>query len=518
MSGPPKNNASRYVVNVSSSIATAIIRMSALVWVNQYLLRRIEPAEYALVPVVAALLIVAELFPTVFLRGLARFMVEADARRDGRDMTSIVSSMVPVLFAVALVLFIAGLLAVIHIDRVITVDPQYRTQAQAMLFMLVSVLCIQVAATPFRIGLHVRMRFVEQNLILLGTETLRVVLLLILLLAVSTQVLWVAVASSVANLVNMLILITYTLNILPDARLRLSAVSVSTIRRLLSFSLWTLFQGLNNLVLKAAPALLLNRNSSAIDVASFHVGSLADTQIRKLVVAASAPAKPALTTIYATEGESALQSFYYNGGRYYLWVTLFLLPPLVVFAYPLITLYAGERYTLAAPVMLLLLGVYPVIWASGMFYEIAYAIGRIRAFNICLMVLSLTALVGMWYFVVVRDMGALGAALGLSGAYVLVYLFLMWPIGLWLVRGKWSVFIMKTLLPGLGPFAAACLGCLIYSEIFSIDDWGKFFLGCGLSAFVYVGVLFTMCINQNDRKLLERARRKIGNRLKKNGR
>ncbi|CUH49081.1 hypothetical protein [Ruegeria atlantica] len=515
MSGPSHNNVSRYVVNASSSIATAIIRMSALVWVNQYLLRRIEPAEYALVPVVASLLIVAELFPTVFLRGLARFMVEADARRDGRDMTSIVSSMVPVLFTVALVLFIAGVLAVIHIDRVITVDPQYRTQAQAMLLMLVSVLCIRVAATPFRLGLHVRMRFVEQNLILLGTETLRIVLLLVLLLAVSTQVLWVAVASSVANLVNMLILIGYTFNVLPDARLRLSAISFSTIQRLLSFSLWTLFQGLNNLVLKAVPALLLNRNSSAIDVASFHIGSLADTQIRKLVVAAAAPAKPALTTIYATEGESTLQSLYYHGGRYFLWVTLFLLPPLLVFAYPLIMLYAGDKYNLAAPVMLLLLGVYPLIWASGMFYEIAYAVGRIRAYNVCIMVLSLSALTGMWYFVVVHNMGALGAAIALSGAYVLVYPLLMWPIGLWLVRGKWSTFLLKTLFPGLGPFAAACLGCLIFSKVFPIDGWGKFFLGCGLSSLVYVGVLFTMCINQNDRELLVRARRKIGNQLKR---
>lgn len=513
MSGPPRNSATRYVINASSSIATTIIRVSALVWVNQYLLRRIEPAEYALVPIMASLLVLAELFPTVFLRGLARFMVEADARNDAREMTSIVSSMVPVLLSVAAVIFGAGVLAVVHIDQVITVDPQYKAQAQAMLFILISVLCIRIAATPFRVGLHVRMRFVEQNLILLGTELLRVGLLLVLLLAVSTQVLWVAVASSVGNTLNMLILIIFTLRILPDARLRFSAMSFATIRRLLSFSLWTLFQGLNNLVLRAMPALLLNRHSPAVDVASFHVGSLADTQIRRLIISASAPAKPALTTIYATEGEAALQPFYYRGGRYYLWVTLFLLPPLLVYAYPLITLYAGERYLMAAPVMLLLLGVYPLTWASGMFYEIAYAIGRIRAFNLCTMLLSLVAAGGMAYFVIVRDMGALGAALGLSGAYAFVYLFVMWPVGLWLVKGKWSVFVRQTLTPGLAPFAAACLACVLFTQALPIDSWGKFFAGSGLSALVYVAVLFIMCLDPDDRKLVARARKKISSRI-----
>ena len=510
---PPRNSASLYAVNAASSVITTLLRMSALVWVNQYLLRRVSPDEYALFPVIASLMVVAELFPTVFLRGLARFMVEADAREDNRELTTIVSSMTLVLFAVAGVLLGAGIVAAIRINDVITVAPEHRSDAQIMLLLLLSVLCLRVATTPFRLGLHVRMRFVEQNLVLLATEVLRIVLLLSLLLAVSTQVLWVAVALSVANMVNVIIMIIYTVRILPDARFRMSFVSLDTIRRLLGFSLWTMFQGFNNLVLKALPALLLNRHSSAVDVATFHVGSLADTQIRRLVVAASTPAKPALTTIYATEGESALQSFYYRGGRYYLWAAMFLVPPLLVFAYPLIDLYVGERYLQAATVMIVLLATYPFTWASGMFYEIAYSVGRIKAFNLCLLMLSLTALAGMWYFVVMRDMGAMGASLGLGAAHVLVYLFVMWPTGLWLVKGAWSVFIRKALVPGLAPFATAIFACLAYAEAFPISGWLGFFAGCGLSMLIYVFVLVAICLDDTDRKLVKRAGQKIRARL-----
>lgn len=513
MSGPPRNSAGRYVVNATSSIITTLLRMGTLVWVNQYLLQRIEPAEYALVPIVASLLVIAEILPMIFVRGLSRFMVEADARGDKDGLTKIVSSMIPVLGSVALVLLTLGIVVAIRIDDVITIDPEFRWQAQGMLFMLVAILCLRVATTPFRVGLHVRMRFVEENLILLGTELLRVGLLVFLLVAVSTQVIWVTVATCIANLVNITILVVYTVRILPDARFRRSAVALETVRRLLSFSLWTLFQAFNSLVLRAAPALLLNRHSTAIDVAAFHVGSLADTQIRKLAVSAAAPAKPALTTIFATEGEAALQRFYFLGGRYYLWVTLFLLPPLIIFAYPMIELYAGERYLKAAPVMMMLLGIYPFVWASGMFYEVAYSVGRIRSFNICIMILSLLALASMWYLVAVQEMGALGAAIGLAGSYAVVQLFVMWPAGLWLVKGKWTVFLGQTLLRGVAPFAVAAAGCWIYASVMPISSWTGFFIGSAVSTVLYLATLFGMCLNPDDRVLVGRAYNKIRKRL-----
>ncbi len=513
MGGPPRNSASRYVVNAGSSVLTTLIRMTVLVWMNQYLLRRIEPAEYALVPVITSLMVVAELFPLIFLRGLSRFMVEADARNDDRGVAEIASSMFPVLLSVATVLLVGGLFVVVHIDSIITVDPAYRADAQIMLLLLVSVMCLTVAATPFRVGLYVRQRFVEQNLILLGSELLRVGMLLTLLLMVSTKALWVIVASSAGNLVNVLVLIVVTYYVLPGARFRLSLISLATIRRLMSFSLWTFVQSINNLALRAAPALLLNRHSTALDVAAFHVGNLADVQIRKVVVSAAAPMIPALTTIYATEGEGALQRFYYQGGRYYLWATLFLLPPLLVFADPLIELYIGARYADAALVMVLVLGAYPFTWASAMFYQIAYAVGRIKTFNLCILFLAGVALVAMWYFVAVRNMGAIGAALGLGGAYALVHLLIMWPWGLWLVRGRWSRFLRTTVLPGILPFAAAMLACWFYVWTVPIDSWPRFFSGCGLSALVYAAVLFGLALQDGDRALIGRAAAKIRKRL-----
>lgn len=509
-------NASRLAVNAIASVTTEVLGMSALFWVNQYLLRRISPQEYALIPVIVSLMFFAEFLRIIFTRGMGRFMVEEDTKGDDAGVTRVVSSMLPVLGAVSGFVAVVGGLAVWNIASIIKVDPAHVDDARLMLSLLLATFCFGIATTPIASGLYVKMRFVEQYLIDLGMEVLRIAVLLLLLLGVSTQARWVVVASCTAGMGGMIIRMIYTYRILPAARLRWSAISPATMRHLLSFSLWTSVQGFTNFAQRAAPALFLNRYSTALDVASFHVGNLPNLQIQKLITAVSVPSMPELTALYALQGEAALKPLYYRGGRFFLWGSLFLTPPLIVYAHALITLYVGETYARAAVVMATLLAIYPFTWASAMYYRIAYAIGRIKAYNIYSVALSIAALAGMYLFVAVLDMGAIGAAYGLAAGFILANLCLIWPMGLRLVHGNWATFIRSTLLPGLVPFVAALAACWIFGRLVDIDTWLRFGLGCLLSAVVYGAVLLAACLDKDDRamlaQLLAKLRRKLSGR------
>lgn len=516
MSPPrPRNTAGRYAVNALSSVLTAAISMTALVWVNQYLLRRISPEEYALVPVVTSLMVFAEFFRIIFTRGLSRFMVEADARGDDEEVARIVSSMLPVLTAVAAGLGLLGWLVIRHVEWVIAVDPAYRETAQIMLALLFLQLCASIVTTPLTAGLYVRMRFVELNLVQLGQETLRIVLMLALLFGLGPRALWVIVAGTAANLVQFAVLALYTWRILPSARFRPRLVSRATVGRLLSFSMWTSVQGINMFVQRAAAALLLNRFSSSIDVAAFYVGNLPNQQIRKLAQAAAGPATPALTALYATEGEGALQDHYFRGGRYHLWGTLFLVPPLAVHAEPLIRLYVGETYLEAAAVMVILFLLYPLQWSNAMFYQIAYAIGRIRAYNVFSIILAAAGLAAMYLFVAVLDMGAVGAALGMTLGFGAVQVGLLWPMGLKLVNGSWRRFLGQTLVPGMLPFLAACLATWLWGLAVPIAGWAAFAGACAVSAAVYLAVMLGATLDPTDKALALAALRKVTRRFRK---
>lgn len=497
----PRNTVRRFALNAVSSVLTTLISMTVLVWVNQYLLRRIPAEEYQLVPVVTSLLVVGEILRNVFSGGLARFMVEARARGDLTEVTRIASSMVPVLWAGTLLIAALGGLAIWRIDTVIAVDAVYLGDARLMLGLLLVTLCLNLALSPFSLGLYVDMRFVEVNLIRLGTEVLRLVVLLVLLFGFGTHARWVVVATAIGGLADLALRTAWSWRILPEARFRRALVSGQTVRRLMSFSLWTSVQGITGMVNRMAPVLLLNHNSSAVDVAAFHLGQLPDTQIRKLISAATRPATPELTSIYATQGAPALQPFYYRGGRYFLWVALLLIAPLVVFAVPLVRLYVGETYLAAAWVLIGILAVYPLTWASGMFYVVAYATGRIEAFNICSALLSVVLLAGLVYFVAWQGMGAEGAAWAFALAFGGVHLLVIWPLGLRLVNGSWGDFLRLAVLPGSFPFLAATIVCLLFAAMVPITSWTAFVLGTGLSFLAYLAALATFCMDPKDREL-----------------
>lgn len=517
MSQAPQNTSLRYAINAGSSVLSVLIAMVILVWVNQYLLKRISPEEYALVPVMLSLMVFGEFFKIIFTRGLSRFMVEADTRGEHEEVTRIVSSMLPVLGTVVLAIAALGTLAVIHIDTVIVVDPEYLFSARLMLGLLVLTLCVAIFTTPLTAGLYVKMRFVELNLITLATEATRGGLLVALLYFAGPRAHWVVVSSTVAQVGSLLLLVAITFRILPAARFRWAMASRAKAKQLLSFSLWTSVQALNMFVQRAAPALFLNRFSTDIDVASFYLGNLPNQQIRRLTQAAANPATPALTALYASEGEKALREHYYRGGRYHLWAALFLAPPLIVFAEPLIRLYAGESYLTAAAVMVILLGAYPFHWSSAMFYQIAYAIGRIKAYNVCSVFMALIALAAIWLFVVVWDMGALGAAFGMLIGFGIAQVAIIWPFGLKLIEGSWRLFFTRTVIPGLMPGAAAILACLVFAWALPVDSWLMLGLGAALSMVVYVLVLGLFCLDPRDREMARNGWKRIKGKSRRKG-
>ncbi|MGR3792440.1 lipopolysaccharide biosynthesis protein [Vannielia sp. SX4] len=499
-----RNTVGRFAVNLTSTILTSFVNIAMLIWVNHYLLHRISPEEYSLIPIVNSLVVFAELFRNILAGGITRFMVEAEARDDQTELARIVSSMTVLLVPSAFLLAALGALGLWHIDTLIEVATPFRDDARLMLGLMTAYLALEIAAAPFSNGLVVHMRFVTFNLITLGALLIRVALIFLLLFMVSAKAVWVILALVLANAFGLAVRVFFTLRILPGARFRAGLVSGQTLRTLISFSGWTAVQSLGTIVQRAAPALILNRMADAVAVTAFHIGSLPDTQIRKLVAMAATTAQPSLTSLHATGQSETLQSLYYRGGRYHLWAALFLTPPLIVFATPLVILYAGAAYADTATVLVALLIVYPLGWGSAMFYQIAYAIGQIRDFNLRNLVLILSSLGLLWLFTVPLEMGAIGAAYGFAIAFAVVHVLVIWPGGLKLIQGRWREFFMRTMIPGTLPFAASLACCALYQSIAPIHGWGGFILGSLFSFAAYLLALLGFSMDETDRKLVEK--------------
>ena len=329
------------LVNSATSAAYRLLSLSVLVWLQQYLLQRISAEEYALYPAIVGLLLCSTVLGEFLAGGAARYLTEAYARGDDERVSGVISSLLPVLVGAGLLLCALGALLVWQLTAFLHVEPSLLGDARTMTALLVLDAAVQLVLAPFVAGLHVRQRFVLWNAIQLGQESLRLLLLFGLLFGAGTRVLWVVVASVVANQAGTLVRTLCAYRSVPGLRFRIASFRWATTRELMGFGAWTSLGTVANMLRYAAPPLLLNHLGTAAQVSSYHLGSLVVKNLHQLMLFATTPLQPVLTTLYATGQERRMGQLYLRGGRVSLWLTMLPATILLLFSSEIVALYTG---------------------------------------------------------------------------------------------------------------------------------------------------------------------------------
>lgn len=504
------------LVNSASSVAARLVNVTVLFWLHQHLLKRVPPQEYAIYPVVLAVMAFAPVFTTVFTGGISRYVVDAYARGDRDAVVGTVSSIFPVLVGCALVFLGGGLVFARYADTVLNVADELLWDARLMLLLMFASVAVEVVLTPYNLGMYVRQKFVLLNLIQVGMQLVRITILFALLFGVSTRVLWVVVATVSATLLAQIPKLLLSRRLVPELKFSWSHFTWARTRELVSFGFWVSGGQIAHTILTNADPIILNRFATPTDVGAFHVGSMFDRQIRQMNRIAGAPILPMLTAMHATGASERLRRAYLRGARYTLWVVLLMGVPLVVFREEFVNLYAGSRYASAATVILLLLGVYPIGFANVMLSKLAIAMARVREYftrTIFIQVLNLGLTL---YLVGVLDMGAVGSALSTFCTSVGSHVLLLWPLAMRLTGLSFGRAFRETVVPGCLPGAACAVVCLFLRELRSPDSWPWLVLWGAVGATAYMGALLGLSLRPEDRKdlgaLLRKLRGKVSGR------
>ncbi len=491
-------------VNSVSGVATQVLNMAVLLWLYQYLLKRIGTEEYALYPVLASLIAFLPLLSTVLTGGLARYVVEAYAKGDERRVTQIVSTMSVLLLGVGLLVLAAGLVFAWYVDHVLTVVPERLWDARVMMTLMVSAFVIQTVLAPFRVGLYVRQKFVSLNIIALSTKLLRIAILLVLLLGVSTRVLWIVVASVSSEVCGHLVTVAISRRLIPALTFRRSQIRWAVAREVTSFGGWSLIGQLSELIRTASDPIILNKLGTSLDVTCFQLGSMPFSQIQQFSSGAQQSLIPPLTAMHATKSKSHLQNAYLRGGRFGLWATLFLSVPLMIYSQELVKLYVGAAFGASAMVIILLLSSYPIVYGNVMMANIAIATAQVRPLALRAIVVQMINLLLTLYLVGVRGMGAVGSALGTFLATMLIYPVACITLGLKLADVSLGRWLRETVWPGWLPGLAAATVWILLKITVRPSSWLSL-AGCVILGLVcYVAVLLVFCLQKQDRKDLRK--------------
>lgn len=493
------------LINSASSLVALGLNVTVLIWLQQFLLKRISTEEYSILPVLYSLMMFAPLLTTTLTQGLGRYTTEAYARGDTTQVARVVSSMVPILVGVTVILLFVGLIFTHYLDRILTIAPVYESEAKLMLALLLFALAGQVVLAPFSVGLEVRQRFVALNVLGTAGQFLRFGILCLLLFTVSVKVLWVVVATVTAGFITQLAILALSLKAVPSLRFRWSLADRSVARQLLSFGGWSTVSALAITIRTSADAIILNKLATPTDVAVFHLAAL---PLRFITLAASAvqrPLRPVLVAMHATAQHDRLRRIFLKGGRWALWCSLFLCVPFMVYGREIMTLYVGKEFHAAGIVMLLLLMLFPFREGVNLLFGLAEATANVRKLSIYLLSISLFNLALTLYLVGVLDMGALGSGLGTAVSIVLLYPLLLWPLGLKFGRVGFKMWCRKTMAPGLCPSAAAAIVLLALKAVVSVNSWPSLLGSIAVGCLIYVATLWFGCLQEEDRHDMRKA-------------
>jgi len=234
-------------INSVSSVVAKVINFAVLLWVYQYLLKRLPAEEFAVLPVVTSLMVFAPLFFSFFVGGISRYTIDAYAKGDFVEVRRIVSSLFPILLAVSAMFLLAGLLFAANIEKAFNIAPQMVDDARIMMGLLIVNFALKMTIVPFKTAYAVRQRYLELNLLEVTRDLLRATLFVIFIVAIEAAVIWVVVATFIAEILLVGVTLIRSLQMVPELRFELRLFDFSRAWQITSFGMWTTLGGLGSI-------------------------------------------------------------------------------------------------------------------------------------------------------------------------------------------------------------------------------------------------------------------------------
>ena len=178
----------------------------------------------------------------------------------------------------------------------------------------------------------------------LASTLVRIALLAVLIFGIGPRVMWVVVAQVVSNLIQDVGKTVCSLRLMPALRFRRREIRWHSARTLIGFNAWSVLNHVAWFIHDSAPAVILNRFASPIEVSTLLVPMTADVQLRNFVQSTTIPMLPMLTAMQATNQVDRLRSGFLRGSRLSLWLIMYFVVSLTVYREEVMGLFLHSAF------------------------------------------------------------------------------------------------------------------------------------------------------------------------------
>jgi O-antigen/teichoic acid export membrane protein len=444
-------------VNAASTLMARMVNFLVMLWVYRFLLLRLPTEEFAVLPVVLSIMVFTPLFFSFLAGGVSRYTIDAYARGDFLEVTRISSSLFPLLLAASAVFVATAVLFTFNIERFLKLPSHMVAEARIMLLLLTISHTFEMMIVPFKTAYAIRQRYFEQSVLQVLRDMFRALLIVILLASLRPSVLWVVVATFIADFSLLSVFLLRSRRMVPELRVDPALFSLAKARVLISFGLWTTVGRLGSIMFTNFATIVLNVNGTATDVTNYHIGATFFRQIQSTVNLATLPLQPAMTAMNALDGSGRLMSTVIRGARYAIWASMLVATPLIVFADVFIDLYLGDGFEAAGITLLLFMVMFPFLHSTALLAHTAIATARVREFYLPAFFFPFAGLIVTIMTARYSDVDAVIVTVVLTATVIVSQVGYFWSLQLRIVGAGFHQFARSVLIRGLLPATAAAM-------------------------------------------------------------
>ncbi|MFK7833705.1 MAG: lipopolysaccharide biosynthesis protein [Winogradskyella sp.] len=450
---------------------TKLLSITVFIWVQQYLLKRISPDEYAIYAIISSLVFLLPFITSALVSAGVRYMIHEYTQREFERMNRILSTSVILNAIIGFLIMVVSLIAVYYLDNLLTIESEYLLDAKLMFLIIIGTFLINFVLTPLGLGLHITQKLVIKNIIDLSVEVLKITLLFLLLFGVSTKALWLVVANSVALLLALIIRIILSKKIIPEMQFLISGYDKTFVMKFLSFGSWNSIILLSRYLRNFAALFLLNRFGNSTDVASFNIGRFVSRQTLQVWEPIRASIGTPLIAMYSKHQFQRLNDTYLKGSRLAIWLTSFVVFPAIIFSEAFIKLYVGDVYINAAYIIMALLSIIPFQMLNAMLPQISAAMDNQKDLAIRMMMIQIVNLAVMYYILVVMELTVVEMAWSIALVNIVGELFVITVFAKKNLKITYTNIFNKGLLPGLIPGLLASVYWYFIQYTFEVTSY-----------------------------------------------
>ncbi|PIE22356.1 MAG: hypothetical protein CSA62_12660 [Planctomycetota bacterium] len=500
-----------FLLNSASSGLMMAANLGVMLWLQPFLLARVSPEEYAMIPIVLSTMAFVPVFTSILTLGLGQFVTVAHSRGEHDRVRSIVSTALPLYALASTVLAIIGVVSVIWLPHFVSVPPEHLWKWRWMLGLSWIPPITGLILAPFQMGFIITNRLVYGDLVSVACQAVRLVMLVFLMTVMGASVLWVITAQVASQILEQTTQVPFSLKLAPSLRYKKGFFDPAIAKALLAYGSWALLsngaQAVKNsidpLLLSAVPSWSHAKQSTHIS--AFHVGGVAPRQITGLLGILLRPMIPVMAILHGSGNQERCSRFVLKSCRYLGCLAAIMGGVIAVLGTDLMDVYIGntgvsnEFLSIASAVVTLLsiaLCIQSMLAPVGIY---AMASARVKPWGIIQAIIQSGNILVTATLLFGFGLGAKGSALG-TATYALL---LEIPIVFWFITKAFSISWLSAcrhvLLPVIG--TALCAGGITAGlhTLIAADSWIHLLSIGAITAVVVVASTYTFVVEADDK-------------------